>query len=69
MDHTQELEQLLAQATEAIGQARSADELEQVRVRFLGRSTHSRVSTLPSPTPPFDGVPGSVEKAGSACLR
>ena len=44
MDQAQELEQLLVQASESVGQARSADELEQLRVKFLGRK--SRLSEI-----------------------
>jgi phenylalanyl-tRNA synthetase alpha chain len=35
----QELEQLSHEAAAAVGQARSADDLEQLRVKFLGRKS------------------------------
>ena len=44
MDLVRELEQLAAEALTSAGQARSAEELERVRVKFLGRK--SRVSEI-----------------------
>jgi phenylalanyl-tRNA synthetase alpha chain len=53
MGPIEELEQLLREAASSIGQACSADELEQLRVRFLGRKSRLTgiVKTIPQLAP------------------
>ena len=51
MDVAKELEQLSTDALTSVEQARSADELERVRVRFLGRK--SRLSEIMKALPQF----------------
>ena len=46
-----ELNQLLAEASSALAQARSSQELDQVKAKFLGRK--SRLATIMKETPHY----------------
>jgi hypothetical protein len=63
-DVTQQLEELGREASASLAAAPTLQALEALRVKYLGRPSHSRAPALPSPTR-FRGYPGSVARATS----